>query len=284
MSTKIYNGYRMGMVSLLELHQILIKFKQHVRQKQEDGLMGVMAEDVSTWMDLRSLGLQIKGSTPMFHAWDKLVVRLQKVRATKERDPMIDFDCEVCLIPVRGWVYSLIYTEKSDFKRLWARVSGSEPYPYWNNADAPKSVSSRQWATRGHEWGEALGSTGIPADVGMTFAVSGDPPFPQIERIVRFIPSHAKRVERLCYNLSGSRYLKTLDSQPKGTSWVFTFDRWYRSRPPEVVAEEERIARILPKRIRAMDIRNVVKIPLLPGEEDTDEAPDVRVPDGSHEI
>ncbi|PSR23382.1 MAG: hypothetical protein C7B45_03465 [Sulfobacillus acidophilus] len=95
-------------------------------------------------------------------------------------------------IPHATGLYVLVYAENPDCRRIWRSLPGVSDYGYQDSTDPPDDISPARWA-------ELLGSSHIPAQVGLTIDVYN----PLIEWEDRFwavqawaIPDYAQRVRR----------------------------------------------------------------------------------------
>lgn len=103
----------------------------------------------------------------MWKAHIEYMERAAEVRKTNRRDPVIDFETEVVLLPLRGKILGLVYCE-SDSMRHWIMTQPFlKDYSYWDNTDPDEDVSEEDWEAREQDWEDALGSKS-PAECGLT--------------------------------------------------------------------------------------------------------------------
>jgi hypothetical protein len=208
MSTKIYNGYKLPLMSLGSLHELLTGFRDKIKPVKERLLAKSVAKLATDFIDRHAMGDRKLSATdaedmlcptgnldPLIAANDWLDTRRQKVARTKERDNEADLAVDVCLIPTNDKILALLYSERKEYIKIWTDVAGVEPYPYWNNSDEPDGLSWDEWERRGKEWDKALGD-GIPALEGLSYdPIANQFPYCSYKDIQQYVPTYQARVD-----------------------------------------------------------------------------------------
>lgn len=113
---------------------------------------------------------------------DEVENKFKQISKTHHRNPSYDFQCEISFSPEKDKTFVLIYTEKSEYEKVFEKMKGVKSYPYWNHSDPPKGISYKAWDKRGKEWDNALKDS-APCNYGLTWQLlnSTYPPFYTIE-------------------------------------------------------------------------------------------------------
>jgi len=89
--------------------------------------------------------------------------------------PVIDLAFSVAFLTdpaddrdVPEWTYAVLYTDRAEFQQVWEATPGVQPWPYWNNTDAPGDVEPSEWDERAMTWKRVLGQQ-RPSRCGTSF-------------------------------------------------------------------------------------------------------------------
>lgn len=187
MSTKIYNGFAFVTSSLELALDDLKKFQKELKPIAERMFGKVVLDLAIEKLDCQLLADQPEPpKRPFSSAWFEVVDRQKKVNASRERDPEVDFDFDVSVIPLnhRGasFLLGIPFTDQPKFRELLEAKNWYVEYGYWNSTDRPDKVSAAEWTRRKRDWDKAL-PEGIPSLAGYNFTlVSNDllpPPKPE---------------------------------------------------------------------------------------------------------
>lgn len=165
MSTKIYNGFIFKEnYSLLYLRDLATRFRNQIYPNVIKKVNTVIADMAIRRIDRNALFGDEYESCPLMdsiHAFEELV---RKVKLTNCREPLVDMEFNVCIIPTKDKILGIAYSEQREFLDLWMAQEEVIDYPYWDNTDPPEDVSWEDWELRGKEWNEALKEHhGIPS-------------------------------------------------------------------------------------------------------------------------
>ena len=152
MSTKIYTGFRFKTKDWNAIHRMLMRYRQQLEPLVKDKIVDMYARLSTKALDCRACNIDlIKNDKKSAYTWalDTIESRIKETRKTGLRDPLIDFDCEIALLPLsNGVVLGIIYTEQQEFINLWMRKKNVEEYAYWNNTDPPDHITEKEWQQR----------------------------------------------------------------------------------------------------------------------------------------
>lgn len=139
MSTRIYQGFRLKTASLSEVLSLVEGFRPWVVAQANERL------------DTFTANMAKEGANDL-EAWRSWADRRQRVLRTGERDPFIDTDFSISLIPAGEHMLGIAYTEHSAWFKAWVALPGVEEFGYWDNADGPEDVPEGEWDARGRAW------------------------------------------------------------------------------------------------------------------------------------
>lgn len=171
MSTKIHNGFVFNTTDLMEIYEHINEFRKQLQPLVYDKTVQYFAEECTTLYDMRSLsGEKIHGI--FSEVYQNFKLKQDEVRVKMVRDPSVDFQFSITIIPTADKFYGLFYTEQSDFADMWADSDMVSEYVYYNNTDHPDGITEEEWDARGDMWDSLLNPFGdIPAEAGFTFSV-----------------------------------------------------------------------------------------------------------------
>ncbi len=66
--------------------------------------------------------------------------------------------------PATGRLLVRVYTQRAEMAEAFAAMPGVEPYSYWNNSDAPDTLTEEDWAEREAAWARVMPDYGAPAE------------------------------------------------------------------------------------------------------------------------
>lgn len=88
------------------------------------------------------------------------------------RDPDVDYDFSLTLMPAEGAILGIAFTEKQFFMDALMDSSPVEPYAYRNDTDSrPEGVTLAEWKERERLWFQALPRGSTPAQRGITISI-----------------------------------------------------------------------------------------------------------------
>lgn len=272
MSTKIYNGYRISMMSFDKLHEFATGFMQTVR-----AVARTEANRRATWLAVELLDcLRLGEPLPQYAAetvgssndWTVQAVarhsslnRIINARQQNQRDTEYDFDCSLTFIPLGKKILTLCYSEQ--FEHLWRAFPGVEEYGYWDNTDKPETVSNAAWRRRMKDWDAAIGDD-APCMRGFTIEAWGKYSGPMPEVTARLQPSLKQRAGEFArlrlsrqYDAESGKDLKSLSSSEFMAHYM-GFRKWLGEHPDALTAAVADVSEALPRRWKQADFARVL--------------------------
>lgn len=249
MSTKIYNGFRLPKMEMTELLTFSQKVKEQCQKIKTEKYHRAFADMVTAILDninggysekslyMEEIGVNKYVPDNVFsHVYWDIYQRIKDMKATRERDPAVDFGSEVLFIPQDDCILALFYAENREFTKCWKSFKEVEDYSYWNQTDRPRKITVKDWQKRSDDWDKALGGDGygIPGDYGFLYTLtSPDIRTPRPEEIIKYIPSFNKRLDRVVHDLYTLNKMKEAVAHlPKEeqSKWSNMADSYYYTR------------------------------------------------------
>lgn len=154
MSTRIYNGYKLPLMTMGELLEFSKKVKVKADIVKTKEYHKTFANIVYTTIDNFSSGLtdfekykknrESQGNNVHIFAnvfsdtyWS-IYDRIKNVKITRNRDPAIDWESNIVYIPREDCILALFYSENKDIEKVWKSFKEVKYYGYWDNTDHPK--------------------------------------------------------------------------------------------------------------------------------------------------
>jgi len=185
MSTKIYNGYRLGgdlngawKKSLFAKKRLQLEIVDILHQYHVNNIVK-MLDEVSLCGNLCFEDWAGHDSNLIAVSQFQLMSEHNKLRSDSYRNPDADFNIEWVLLPYGEYVYMLVYSEQQRLINCWSDSMGVEEYNYWDNEDKPDNITGQQWNKRGETWDNILDNY-PPADRGLTCTIFSDYSMPFI--------------------------------------------------------------------------------------------------------
>jgi hypothetical protein len=147
----------------------------------------------------------LRGPTsPYGAAWVRFTERMKEIERTRRRDPEVDFECTIRVMPTPHGVLGIYDTERTALEDLILAHPQIEAYGYWDNTDPDENVSEADWATRETAWEwviEHWGGTGSVAELGTRVTLSdrltATLAVPTPDEVAAQMPTVAHRTRRL---------------------------------------------------------------------------------------
>ena len=210
MSTKIYNGIKLTKMNLQGLRHFAARLREQIAPIHLELYCKAVADLCTLIIDDRKLlgnydyhkreeeRYSKSGSkSPLSMARWNIYERQRAIKRTQERDPEVDFDFSISILPIRGKTLAIPYTEQSKFLEALNAMPEVSEYGYWNNVDEPDNVTAKEWSKRKKDWNEALPGIGIPSENGFSIDLTSDFRIMcNAEVVLQYIPSIEDRIRR----------------------------------------------------------------------------------------
>lgn len=199
MSTKIYNGFRLKTANLNEIHQHLMGWRRELEALHKKALAQLHANIAVGLIDQLSArpGRHV-GKSPISEAYSLIADRQYEVRKTQRRDPSVDFEFSLSLMPHSSGLYGIVFTEQQAWLSRWLDKDFVEDFSYWDNTDPLEGIDDEVWANRGTVWNEILNPAiaSAPSMAGFTAECTHSYTNIGIDDIAAEVPDFEVRVAR----------------------------------------------------------------------------------------
>lgn len=196
MSTVIANGVRFVSQDIFEIHHQLLQWRERVRVLASTAAAKHLAERAVFHHDRAVVKGEPLNKSWLGDAYDDLRDRQRKIKQTMERDPDVDFDFSLTLMPFEGAFYGMLFCEQTAWVRSFQRKGWTTPFSYWDG-DRPSHVSAGEWAERERVWDAIFDQGPRPTDCGFSVDCTPQLGYPTIEKVLKHVPTHATRVQRM---------------------------------------------------------------------------------------
>lgn len=257
MSTKIYDGIIFRSTDLLEIHHQIMTLRPVIRDLGRVETLAFYAREATQVVDARATTGKggKEGQCALAGIWLDLTDRQNEIKRTGRRDPEVDLEFTIVLLPHAGRVYGMYFTERRDWaKALVGEDRIAEAYPYWNNTDPPDGIPCEEWDARGELWREILAADpdGRPGQCGFTVEIFPPSFWPDPEDILPFIPDRTTRLRNAARAIVLNRLVKPMyaaGEKPDPVQFFYAAEKVLRTDEGKaMLAEEEmRLDGILPE-------------------------------------
>lgn len=244
MSTKIYNGFKLKITDIFELHEkmneLRAEFKPMVKSKMVDFFVDIVAHSI----DHNTLHPSGNSFSPYQLAFNKFNEQQEEVRTRRFNDSFVDYSFALCIFPFEGNFYGMYYTNQQDFAEIWKDKPYVEDFHYQNQSDQPEEISEEEWNERERIWNGILDINDIPSLNGFEYKIVLEETYdyPNVQEVINALPSFEKRVEEQAKNESYTTFLKGKTVSTNNVMKMFReFREYCETDEGKRVMEENRI-------------------------------------------
>lgn len=211
MSTKLYTGFKLKTHSLDAAVGILDSLKPKLKDIRREATLRWLANRATTLVDRLALSDSKldPNTSPFSAALEELRKRQFKVRASKHRDPEVDFSFEVVLFKHPNGIFGLYFAEQEALTTAFLSLPEVEDFSYWDNTDQPERISEEEWASRKATWGLIFQDSWVPSEVGASLVL-----LPEIYEsaatpsdLLPFIPGLTDRLQNIALDIGFQQFL-----------------------------------------------------------------------------
>jgi hypothetical protein len=199
MSTKIYTGFKIDTIDILEVQAILNEHHKSVKEITKEKIIEHLIKSAVKEFDRDTIEKKDTDKNYISEANYDMEDRQKKIKQTMSRDPEVDFDAEIAIFPFEGKFYGIYYTEKEEFYDNLLTNSKVVEFSYWNSTDHPKNITKQEWEEREKIWDTIFKGNELPCEIGFTKKYNSYPPQPSIEEIIAkwdsVVPKFEKRLK-----------------------------------------------------------------------------------------
>lgn len=197
MSTKIYDGFRFKQVTFEEIDRDIQAWRERIKTLTVETSAKIIAERVVEEIDAatsngKELEPRILGRA-LVDIWD----RQREIKKTGRRDPRVDLDFNLVILPDDGKFYGIFYTEQSDWSDEFRSLPWFEEFGYWNNTDKPDELTDEQWMYRREVWERIFPRFQTPAQRGYCAECAYTPDWSNmVDLVPKYIPPKETRARQ----------------------------------------------------------------------------------------
>ena len=196
MSTKIYNGYAHPSSDLALVFNSFHAKRAKVAEVGRGIIAGTYAKLAVERIDaavMAGTGCE----SPLVGIMGQVLDRQAEVKAKGRRDPDVDLETSVVLIPAVGKTLVMVWTEHEDIRQVLTEDLLS--FGWWDNTEKPDDVSDDAWGERERLWNEALSRDPLsrPGACGLSVDFLPDTEIPRVGLMLENLPKLESRVRRV---------------------------------------------------------------------------------------
>jgi len=258
LSTKIYNGLifkeNYGLLTLKEIMSGLRKEIDKVVQEEVLTSIGQMATSIidDIYQGKKHYAENKYNRSVLSKVINNFEDRQTKIKNTSIRDPLVDFSCDVVILPIRNKIIAMYYCENPEIYKIIKKQKYWNFYGYWDNTDPYSECTEEEWNQREKDWDEALPNfCSIPAKNGFVCNISPIVLFIRnyvnADKVLKYIPKYEKRIKENAENNLINERLKKITPN---TDFIYsTLMQIKKDIKGETNKEIERLRKILPEKI-----------------------------------
>ena len=154
MSTKIYNGLMCRTTDIAQEIEALQALRPEIDRIARTVMSSYVAKSLASRIDIaRHAGQHIPKGLFTKTIWE-MMDRQHKSESNNTRDPEVDVQASVVLLPSKDCLLAIAYAENTLIHD--ALTAAFEPFAYWDNTDPPEDISLAEWDEREELWNTAL--------------------------------------------------------------------------------------------------------------------------------
>lgn len=269
MSTKIYNGFSLsGIKTLWELNDWVQQLRNQCLPLAIESVASEIARNAALKYDMASLsgphradegdGEPLPRSNPFHDAYLNFLKSYQEIQKTGYRNPLVDFDFNISLLPVEDRVLGIFESEQTSWRDVLFSHQEVEDYAYWNQVDRPSGLSQQEWEERARLWKEALPGGAAPDERGFNFViVTTRDILRSYEKLVEVacMPTFEARLQNAAKHLHVSRSVQEDQEQGDDVDVVSLVLRASRDKVGQLDLEKE----IAPRLQEALEVSDITR-------------------------
>jgi len=210
MSKNISNGFVFNTTDIMEIHNAIAEFRKQLQPLVYDKTVQYFADECAAKYDYNTI--DNKKSHGVFNEiYQQFIEKQDEVRVKAVRDPSVDFQFSISIIPTDDKFYGLFYTEQVDFVNLWSDNDLVSEYIWFNHSERPDIYTDEEWKEREAKWEVLLEPAGgVPSLAGFTYSVIQEQTtiIPKIQDVMKEIPSITDRTELCARDKMFKRFAK----------------------------------------------------------------------------
>ncbi len=198
MSLKTLNyAFKFKSSDFLEIHRSIMEWRGELSVLHNRALSNLFATLAVNMIDRATLNPgAYAGKSPLPEAWSSVWEKQREVKRTGIRNPLVDFEFSISLMPHEGDVYGIVFTERHDWREMWLAKDFVEDFSYWNSGDRPEEFTAEEWENRYATWSALLeqGNYRTPSMCGFYADCTLETEHPTVAQVVAAIPPFEERV------------------------------------------------------------------------------------------
>ena len=236
MSTKIYNGFLFVPKDISTINRNIGDFRHKLDKYIAKEYKKLMANIASYFFDEVCCGMEKneKNESPISHTMNYFYEQARQIKISPERN-MFDYGCSATIHLHKKRFYGILYVGDNRISRMFFAQKWIREYGYWDNTDPLEGINYGQWQQRGKDWDDMLKDfNSVPSMNGLVAELTREMyhyiPM-QADKIMPFVPSYEKRVDRIAFNSLFEDFCK-MKKNNEIVQEFFSFEKWIKEGNP----------------------------------------------------
>lgn len=174
MSTNINSGIKFASGDFHEVWANIQTFRTALVPLTEQGIGSYIAARLTRMVDEAAAAGEPLGENFLSKAVGEFRDDVDEIKKTSRRNPGVDFEFKVMILPHKGDLYGMTFTEQPEWRKAFVKHMGASDFSFHDSTDdLPVGVSRKAYAARGRLWNEIIPDmvpikNGVEADLTMT--------------------------------------------------------------------------------------------------------------------
>ena len=259
MSLRLYSGIQFASSDFYEVFQQLQSFRSRVAELTIETCGSYLANRITKMVDGAAANGEPFGKNYLSEAVNEFLDDVAEIVKTGRRNPAVDYEFKIEIMPFEGRLYGMIFTEQNWRKELLAQGWASE-FGFWDCSDKPDYVSEDEWRERKRIWAGIMAPDYIPANHGVEMNLTMQLYWPEWEWIEPRFKNFEDRLMDVAKSRAQNAYMVTITAnatdkeKTDGHAYFEAFfdaQKWIKT--PEgqeaVATEIERVRPLLPREL-----------------------------------
>lgn len=196
MSFKVFQGIKFASSDFYEVFEQLQSFRQRLVGLTEEGVGKYLASTITDMVDNAAMKGEPAGKNHLSEAVGKFQDDVKEIQIRRYRNPAVDFEFNVQIMPFENSLYGMIWTEQREWRNLFLSEEWVSEYAFYDGAD-PDDGLPEDWNERERVWEGILSPDHVPAQHGVLAELSYNFYWPEWGWIEPHFPTFERRVEKL---------------------------------------------------------------------------------------
>lgn len=174
MSTNIHSGIKFASGDLHEIWPHIQQFRETLVPLTHKAIGSHIAKRIARVIDEAAAAEKPLGENVLSKIVGEFRDEVDEIKKTQRRNPSVDFEFKLSIMPYDGALYGMIYTEQYAWHKLFMDHPWVNDFSFHDSTDdLPKGITRRDYDARGRLWNKIMpemvpAKSGVEADLTTT--------------------------------------------------------------------------------------------------------------------